>query len=108
MQLDVLKAGQSIPTVPAAGKNASDDPKLREACEQFEALFIKQMLDAMRKSIDKSDQLLNGGMAEDVFEDMLYDEYSKTMAKTGKFGISDMLFSQLSSTPVSTRPLGYK
>jgi peptidoglycan hydrolase FlgJ len=68
--------------------------KLKEACRDFESIFLKQMLNAMKKTVDKS-ELINGGMAEDLFEDMLYDEYAKIMAKTGSFGLADMMFRQL-------------
>ncbi len=69
--------------------------KLKEACRDFEALFIKQMLDTVRKTVNKTD-MLDGGMAEDIFEDMLYDEYSKSMADTGSFGIAKMMYQELS------------
>ncbi len=78
----------------AGAANAKDDVQLRRACTEFEALFIKQMLDAMRKTIDKSNDLVQPGMADNIFEDMLYDEYSRKMAKTGDFGIADMLYKQ--------------
>jgi flagellar protein FlgJ len=67
--------------------------KLREASEGFEAIFIKQMLDAMRKNLPKGG-LLDGGMAEDIFEDMLYEERAKLIAKSGAFGIADMIYDQ--------------
>ena len=73
----------------------AENAKLKESCRDFEALFIKQMLDTMRKTVSKSG-MLDGGMAEDVFEDMLYDEYSKSMADTGSFGIARMMYSELS------------
>ncbi|MDC7226906.1 MAG: rod-binding protein [Spirochaetales bacterium] len=72
-----------------------DQTKLKEACQDFEALFIKQMLDTMRQTVSKSG-MLDGGMAEDVFEDMLYDEYAQSMAKTGNFGIAKMMYSEMS------------
>ncbi len=72
------------------------DDKLYEACQDFEAIFIKQMLNSMRKTVNKTG-LLEGGMAEDVFEDMLYDEYSKLMAKNAKLGLTDLLYKQLSN-----------
>lgn len=65
--------------------------KLREASQDFEAIFIKQMLDAMRKNVPKSG-LLDGGMAGEIFEDMLYEERSKLMARTSPFGIADMIY----------------
>ena len=72
-----------------------ESAKLKEACRDFEALFIKQMLDTMRKTVNKSD-MLNGGMAEDIFEDMIYDEYSKSMADSGDFGIARMMYEEMS------------
>lgn len=70
--------------------------KLYEVCVEFEALFIKQMLSAMRKSVQKTG-LLDGGMAQDIFEDMLYDEYAKTMAKSAGFGLADTVYLELTS-----------
>jgi len=74
----------------------TNDEKVKQACSDFEAIFIKQMLDSMRKTVEKT-SLLGGGMAEEIFEDMIYDEYAKKMSKTGDFGIKDMLYKQLSS-----------
>ena len=54
----------------------NEKKRLREVSEDFEALMINQMLKEMRKTVQKS-ELINGGMAEQIFEDMLYDEYSK-------------------------------
>ena len=71
----------------------SEDAKLKDACRDFEAIFIKQMLDSMRKTVQKTG-LIDGGMAENIFEDFLYDEYAKVMAKTGSFGIQDLLYRQ--------------
>jgi peptidoglycan hydrolase FlgJ len=71
--------------------------ELYQACQDFEALFIKQMLDAMRKTVHKEDDLQNGGMSQDIFEGMLYDEYAKKMAETAQFGLSDTIYRQLSS-----------
>ncbi len=70
--------------------------KLYKVCEEFEAIFIKQMLNAMKKTINKSD-FLHGGMAEDFFEDMLYDKYAEEMAETGNFGLARVLYDQLSN-----------
>ncbi len=76
----------------AASRNKA---KLKKACSDFEAIFIKQMLDSMRKTVNKSG-LLDGGMAENIFEDMLYDKYAHKMSETAHFGIKDILYKQLS------------
>ena len=67
--------------------------KLREASQDFEAIFIKQMLDAMRRTVPKGG-LIDGGMAEEIFEDLLYEERSRIMAKTGSFGLADIIFNK--------------
>jgi len=74
--------------------NRNDE--LYKVSQDFEAIFIKQMLNVMRKSVSKTG-LMDGGMAEDIFEDMLYDEYAKKMAESGSFGIADMIYRQLNT-----------
>ena len=70
------------------------DDKLKQACRDFEAIFVKQMLDAMRKTVPQG-TLMNGGQGEEVFEDMLYEKYAEEMTKTARLGIADLLYSQL-------------
>lgn len=72
----------------------NEKKRLREVSEDFEALMINQMLKEMRKTVNKSD-FLNGGMAEQIFEDMLYDEYSKEFSKTKTFGLADIIYNRL-------------
>lgn len=78
---------------PAIDRNS----ELYKASQDFEALFIKQMLDVMRKTIHHEDDLLGGGLGQDVYEDMLYNEYAKKMASTAQFGLADIIYKQVSS-----------
>jgi len=73
-----------------------DKEKLLQVCRDFEAIFIKQMLDSMRNTVDKS-ELVGTGMAEDIFEDLLYDQYAKKISQTANLGISQLLYKQLSN-----------
>lgn len=68
--------------------------RLRQVSEDFEALMINQMLKEMRKTVNKSG-LIDGGMAEQIFEDMLYDEYAKEFSKTKTFGLADIIYNQM-------------
>jgi len=68
--------------------------ELYKVCLDFEAIFIKQMLNVMRKTVEKNG-LLDGGMSEDIFEDMLYDEYAKKMAQTAQFGLAETMYLQI-------------
>lgn len=73
-----------------------NDKELMDACKDFEAILIKQMLDSMRKTVPDSG-LLDEGPGKEIFEDMLYDEYANKMAETANLGISKMLYKQLSN-----------
>jgi flagellar protein FlgJ len=77
-------------------KPVDRNSELYKACVDFEALFVKQMLDVMRKTVQK-DGLLDGGESEEVFQDMLYGEYARKMAETAQFGLSDIIYRQVSS-----------
>jgi peptidoglycan hydrolase FlgJ len=89
----------SLPNMPSAkGLSATKidkDSKLYQACEDFQAVFIKQMLDTMRKTVDKSGSLMQDNEGGKIFEDMLYDEYSKKMSKSAGFDLADNLYKQM-------------
>ena len=99
----VRSSGVPAAGVPGSGAAATSGPvgtakrddALFDACIQFESLFIKQMLNSMRKTVQKSG-LMDGGMAEEIFEDFLYDEYALKMAETAGFGLADTLYQRLS------------
>ena len=55
------------------------------------------MLDAMRTTLNKQDVMLGGGLSQEIFEGMLYDEYANKMAETAQFGLADMIYKQVSS-----------
>jgi flagellar protein FlgJ len=78
----------------SAGTLNKEDKELREACKDFETLFVKQMLDSMRKTVEKADKSDNNG-GKDYFEDMLYDNYAKKMSETANLGIAKMMYQQL-------------
>jgi flagellar protein FlgJ len=72
------------------------DKKLMDVCIEMESLFVYQMLKEMRKTVHKENDLLYGGMAQEIFEDMLYNEYALQMSKTANFGLAKTLYEQLS------------
>jgi flagellar protein FlgJ len=74
---------------------ARTDRKLLDACYEMESIFVGYMLRSMRRTIDESD-FFGKSMAKDIFRDMLYDEYAKTMARTDQLGIARQIYNQLS------------
>jgi len=86
--------------VPAAAHAPAKIDKaspLYKACEDFESILIKQMLDAMRKTVPK-DGLLDGGIGKDLYEDMLYDKYAEQMTRTSQLGLARMIYEQVSKS----------
>lgn len=75
----------------------SEEKKLYEACVEFESIFVKQMLDSMKKTINKSG-LMDGGMTEEIFDDMLYDRYATSISKNAQLGLAKQMFDQIRAT----------
>ena len=81
----------------STANSVKNNEKLKEACRDFEAIFIKQMLNAMKGTISKSG-LMDGGFAEEIYDDMLYDEYAKKISSHAGLGIADSLYRQLTQS----------
>ncbi|HMV45900.1 MAG TPA: rod-binding protein [Leptospiraceae bacterium] len=71
--------------------------KLFDASVEFESIFVKMMLSQMKKSVQKSG-MIDGGYAEEIFEDMLYDEYSKKISQNESLGIAEEIYRTLSQS----------
>lgn len=70
---------------------------LRQASRQFEAVFINQMISAMRKTVGEGG-LIDKSNGQDIFEGMLDEEWSKKLAnKAGPNSLSEILYRQLSA-----------
>jgi len=78
------------------GGKPKEDKELRKVSQEFESIFINMMFKQMRSSVFKSD-LLDGGMSKEIFEDMYYNEISKSAAKNNELGIAEMIYQQLSN-----------
>lgn len=76
------------------GKQERDVAKVGKLSNDFESMFIEQMLKGMRTSIQKSG-LIDGGNAEEIYTSMLDSEYAKSMAAQRSTGLADMIERQL-------------
>ena len=90
-EIDIIKNSNKLKTPPSK----VIDKRLMDVCVQMESLFVSKMLKTMRNTVPKSD-FINGGFAEEVFEDMLFDEYALSLSKNTKLGIAAMLYEDLS------------
>lgn len=73
----------------------TEKKKLKELSQEFESIFIHQMIKTMRATVGKSN-LYHGGMAENIYQDMLDQEYAKSMSQQKNFGIAEIVYAQLS------------
>jgi Rod binding domain-containing protein len=85
-----------IGSEPTAGsrRNAGTPGTLREAAQEFESLFIAQMMKSMRGTVPQSG-LMGSDSGQGIFREMLDQELSRQVAFAGGFGIGDMLYQQL-------------
>ncbi len=81
--------------VASQAKDGEVDEEILEVSQEFESIFVGMMFKQMKDSINRSD-LLDGGLGQDIFEDMYYDELAKEAAETEQFDISDAVYRQLS------------
>ena len=77
-------------TVSVAGGN-----RLLETSRDFSSLMIAQMLNAMRTTIHNQENPLHGGLSQEIFEDLLYQEYAIMLAHSGNLGIDKLIYQQL-------------
>jgi murein DD-endopeptidase MepM/ murein hydrolase activator NlpD len=73
---------------------ADEDEKLRKACKEFESVFTYEILKSMRRTVEKCD-LFHGGQGEEIYESLLDQELSKTMAGSGPRSLANILYLQL-------------
>ena len=71
---------------------SSKNKELRDVAEQFESIFINQMLKQARQS--KLAEGIFNSEAQDTFNNMLDMEYSEILSKKNNFGIADALIKQ--------------
>jgi Rod binding domain-containing protein len=85
-----------LPAVAAAQLSATASPPKRgaktvdSAAEEFEAVFLSQMLSHMFEGV-RTDGPFGGGKAEEMFRTFMLQEYGKVMAASGGVGVADMV-----------------
>ena len=68
--------------------------KLYQLCLELETFLVKNLLNGMRKTVQKSG-LIDNSFAGKMYEDMLYDEYAKDFTKNANFGLAEQAYLQL-------------
>ena len=74
---------------------AMEEKELRNACEMFESYFLQMMFREMRKTSFDENGYIPKSFAEKTFIDMLDEEVSKSLAKSGGVGLAEQLYRQM-------------
>ncbi len=80
------------PTPPSV--SPKEDAAIKQVSRQYEAMFINQLVTAMRNTVTKGG-LIPESQGEKVYQSMLDSEYSQKMADSGQLGLSKMIYDQL-------------
>ena len=90
-QLNIV-AENAINKSSASNLSNKKDQELKDVAEQFEAIFVHQMLKQARQG--KLAEGLFSSEAQDTFNNMIDIEYSQILSKKSNFGIADALIKQ--------------
>ncbi|MBZ0217898.1 MAG: rod-binding protein [Fimbriimonadaceae bacterium] len=88
-------------SLPAASANAhaasgADQSKeqARKSAVEFEGVFLSLMLKEMFSGV-QSEGDFTGGFGEEMFRDMLSEQYAQTIADTGGIGLADSIYREI-------------
>ena len=71
-----------------------DDKALKKACLEFESYFLYVMFKEMRKTINRTNDVLYSH-TEELFQGLLDEEYGKSLSRAGGIGLADMMYRQM-------------
>ena len=77
-----------------ASAGPGQNEELKKVSQEFEAIFIAQLLKVMRETIEESG-LTEGGFGKSIYTELFDQEVALSMARRGALGISDLLYRNL-------------
>lgn len=98
---NALLASRSVLSTPNASGAQTPD-QIRQVAEEFEAVFLAQMMEQMMGESTQSS--FDGGAGESAFRSMLNEEYAKVMAKAGGIGLADDLAREMMALQEGSTP----
>jgi flagellar protein FlgJ len=92
-EADAADASPARASPPSARIDKTD--KLYEQCEALETFLVKNLIKSMQGTIQKTN-LIDTGLAGEIYEGMLYDEYAKDFTKNARLGFAELAYLELS------------
>lgn len=101
-----LSALKSKAAATAQPSNASLSPELQERFQevgqQFESMFLAEMLSHLNTGIDPNSQF-GGGQGEEMFKSLLNEQYALEVAKRGGIGIAPAIENYLTMQQLASQ-----
>lgn len=100
MDFSQLQAGKingssnQIRPEPLGEPKTAREISAKKAADEFEAIFISQMLKSMSVGIE-TDGPFGGGQGEKIYRDLMNEELGKTMTGQGGIGMSDAIYREI-------------
>jgi Rod binding domain-containing protein len=92
MPINIVAAKEpSLPAPTGPGGKKIDEAKLKKACEGFEALFLNQLMQSMRRTVLKS-KFLEEAPGKEVYQSLFDREISNKMAQKGALGVGKIIY----------------
>jgi Rod binding domain-containing protein len=82
----------------AANKALSEDQKIGEACRQFEAVMLRQILGQARQTVFHS-KFNEDSTTSGIYQDMVTGQLADAISRNGSFGLARSLQAQLVHPP---------
>jgi flagellar protein FlgJ len=95
--------GAPLPLAPNAPPLDTQASQARHAAEEFESVFLNEMLSPMFEGLS-TDGLGGGGVGEEMFRPMLIDRYAQAITHTGGIGIADSIMRELTRMQTAQSP----
>ena len=80
--------------LPLVNPKTDDDKKLLKVCQDFESIFVQQLLKEMRKTVPK-DGFLPESNEQSIYKSMFDEEIANKIAGQGTLGLAETLFEQI-------------
>lgn len=90
-----IRSQQTVVQDMQAGRKGRDLAKLRQACNEFEAIYINEMLKTARQTIPE-DGLFEKNSATNIYEEMQDMEQARSMSQHSSIGIADAMYKKMS------------
>ena len=74
---------------------SGDHEEIQRVAQEFEGVFLAQILKPMFEGINLSDTIGGGGRGEEIYRDLMLDEYGRKMASSGGIGLADHIAREL-------------